>query len=158
MTTVLVMMDGGYSDRSVEAIFSTREKATAFLKRFYSSEIEEDVANRMLSEVVLDAYDDAGWPPGMSWRLTMRVRACEPNPCFVDRVMPVRADKVVMLPQECTGIWKADGAPWENVQRCFFWGTEEAVMAFADAKLAEEMAKLPADRRPDIGGWKQRFW
>ena len=146
MTTVYVVMDDGYSDRSVDAVFSTKEKLAAFLKRSHGV----DSIEGWYTEVVVDECDAATWPPGTSWQLTVH-----PLPALVPHsYMPpgqaTDGDRIVARPDACTGAWETipetfgKKLPWPNF-RCQFWGTAEEATAYANAKLAEERAKMPPE-------------
>jgi hypothetical protein len=148
---IFIIWDGGYSDKSVEGAFSTREKAKAFLKRFFA---ETANADRDIEEFSVDAFDDADWPPGYSMQLTVRPAppkrtAHGPFNYYFSRYQAITGDRVVRRPEECTREWTT----WERGDRvpawqAYFWGTEADAKAFAEAKLAEERAKLPPEIWP----------
>jgi|HubBroStandDraft_2_1064218.scaffolds.fasta_scaffold00039_18 hypothetical protein len=145
MGSIFIIWDGGYSDRSVEGAFSTREKAEAFLKRFFPGTSN---TCRDIQEFPIDVFEDQEWPPGRSWLITVR-----PAPPHRPEVgpynyaslgyQPLTGDPVVLRPDECTRAWESFDYGNVIAWRARFWGTDVEGKAFGEAKLVEERAKLP---------------
>jgi hypothetical protein len=140
---VFVLLDGAYSDKSVQAVFSTREKAEAFVKRFEGYDCGDIV------EREVDDYDDAAWPPGRAWCVVVHVQPALPS--FSSPNGHVNLQGVVAHPDACTREWsrlqwgtECDKRPF----RTLFWGTSEQAKAFGEAKLVEERSRLPPGALP----------
>ena len=144
MTTVYVLLDGGYSDKSVQAVFSTREKAEAFVARFEGYDCGEIV------ERALDEMDVASWSPGRSWWIHVRPwRNPAYGPTSVQPgFMAINIDRATMHPEACTRQWRVDQYSGAPSYRTEFWGSYEEAKAFAEAKLVEEQAKPPPCEQP----------
>jgi len=144
MTTVLVLLDGGYSDRSVQAVFTTREKAEAFVARFGGYDCSDIV------EREVDEYDVARWPPGRSWTIVVRPwRRPGLPPTYVQPgYHAMSVDQYIAPPEKCTREWRVDQYDGAPVYRTEFWGTYDEAKAFAEAKLVEERSKTPPCEQP----------
>jgi len=142
---IFIIWDGGYSDRSIEGAFSTREKAEAFLKRFFANTAN---VNRDIEEFAVDAFEDTDWPPGRSWLITVRPAPPQRPPTFpINYYHPhyqsLTGDPCVLRPDECTRTWEPIKYGGATAYRAYFWGTDVDAKAFGEAKLVEERAKLP---------------